>query len=430
MRLGLKRRTIVELAAVVTATAAVTLSCTAERAPATPKPGEPPLPVQEALVGGPYPTLILAQAWFWKDEAGKPKPGPARLQIWRQTDSGWTATRLEDAESNVFHKPILMKDGSIVTIGAERAILKRWRYTGGKWTGETLWQREWGGKFNRLRDIEIGDVDGDGKDEYVIATHDQGVVAVYNPPENGQPKEVIELDRQPDTFVHEIEIGDVDGDGRLEFFATPSARNKVGVSQTGQIVMYRYDAANGKYVRSVVDPLGATHAKEILVADVDGDGRQDLLGAIEAQLEDKRVVHPVQIRHYLPRKDGTFGQETIATIDDRQCRFLIPGDYDGDGQLEVVAAAMKKGLFLLDKKEKGAGKGWSIEPFDADSSGFEHAGLAADLDGDGKDELYVAADDQRSLNRYVFDAEGVPVKTRIGGLEPSVITWNLAAGRL
>ena len=38
------------------------------------------------------------------------------------------------------------------------------------WTSETLWTRKWGGKFNRLRDVEIGDVNGDGKDDIVIAT--------------------------------------------------------------------------------------------------------------------------------------------------------------------------------------------------------------------------------------------------------------------
>ena len=32
--------------------------------------------------------------------------------------------------------------------------------------------KSWGGKFNRLRDIEVGDVDGDGKDELVLATED------------------------------------------------------------------------------------------------------------------------------------------------------------------------------------------------------------------------------------------------------------------
>jgi hypothetical protein len=204
----------------------------------------------------------------------------------------------------------------------------------------------------------------------------------------------------------------------------------VGVSQTGEIVMYRYDPAAGQYRRSVVDPLGETHAKEILVADVDGDGRPDLLSAVEAQLRDGQIVRPVEIRRYRPQPTGGFKHEVLATIDDTQCRFLVPGDFDGDGQIELVAAAIKKGLFLLEPGKKGLRGPWTIRPFEEDSSGFEHAAIAADLDGDRKAELYVAADDQKAVNRYVFDGEGNPVKTRIGGLEPSVITWNLAAGRL
>ena len=37
-------------------------------------------PKQEALSGKPLPALVLAQAWFLKDEQGKSKPGPARLE--------------------------------------------------------------------------------------------------------------------------------------------------------------------------------------------------------------------------------------------------------------------------------------------------------------------------------------------------------------
>ena len=55
-----------------------------------------------------------------------------------------------------------------------------------------------------------------------------------------------ELDQKADTFVHEIEIGDIDGDGTLEFFATPSDRNKANASQPGLIVMYKYDGTTYK----------------------------------------------------------------------------------------------------------------------------------------------------------------------------------------
>ncbi|MCB9763063.1 MAG: VCBS repeat-containing protein [Alphaproteobacteria bacterium] len=216
----------------------------ADDAPAvvTPPPAATgaPKPVQQPLEGDPRASLLLAHAWFYKDAEGRPKPGPARLDIWRETDGAWGYTRLEDADSNVFHKA-MPYDGGILTIGAEGANLKKWTFADGKWTGELLWTQSWGGKYNRLRDVEIGDVDHDGKDEFVIATHDAGVVAVINPPEGDGEAEAIEMDQKADTFVHEIEIGDVDGDGKVEFFATPTDRNTAKGSQGGMMVMYRWN---------------------------------------------------------------------------------------------------------------------------------------------------------------------------------------------
>ena len=82
-------------------------------------------------------------------------------------------------------------------------------------------------------------MDGDGKDELVIATHDQGVIAVVHPDEDWRVEEV---ERTPNTFVHEIEIGDVDGDGVKEFFATPSEPNKLESEQPGEVRMYKHTA--------------------------------------------------------------------------------------------------------------------------------------------------------------------------------------------
>ncbi len=95
-----------------------------------------PKPVQQALEGPARPALLLSQAWFWTDSAGKPNPGPARLDIWRDGDDGWTYTRLEDAGSNVFHKAIQHGDG-ILTIGAEDALLKLWKFENGAWNATT-----------------------------------------------------------------------------------------------------------------------------------------------------------------------------------------------------------------------------------------------------------------------------------------------------
>jgi len=394
------------------------------------KADKPYEPKNEALKGEGLPSVLLAQAWFMKDANGKPKPGPARIQIWQQTPEGWQASILEDGDSNVFHKIIVQPDGSLLTIGAEEAALKRWTYADGKWSDDLLWTKEWGGKFNRIRDIEIGDVDNDGKDEYVMATHDGGVVAVYNPPEDGKAAEVIELDARPDTFVHEIEIGDVDGDGKLEFFATPSDRNKANQSQQGHLQMYKWDGTT--YQSTTIDPMGETHAKEILVVDIDKDGKDDLFSVLEAETgPNKEIVAPVEIRRYTLQPDGTFTHSVVATINDRQTRFLVPGDFDGDGDIELVAAAMKTGLYFIDPHEEDGETKWTIKRFDSASSGFEHATWAADLDGDGKLELYVAGDDQRELKKYVWnDKKQTFDGTLLARLNKDTITWYVTTAKL
>lgn len=391
----------------------------------------PPEPARDALEGEPTEAILLSQAWFYKDASGKSKPGPARLQIWRNIGGKWKATRLEDADSNVFHKALLLDDGSILTAAGEKAMLKQWKHEGGKWSSELLWEKSWGGKFNRLRDIEIGDVDGDGKDEYVIATHDGGVVAVLDPAEDGGKPTVIELDAKKDTFVHEIEIGDFDGDGKMEFFATPSDRNKANTSQAGLIVMYKWDGTT--YKRTTVDGGDHTHAKEILAADIDGDGKSEFFSVLEAELSGKTIKKPVEVRQYIPKEDGTFEHQSVMKIQDRQTRFLLAADFDGDGFKEVIAAAMKTGLYMVDGEVDDKGTITWGEPvnFEKVSGGFEHAMLANDLDGDGKVELYVAADDQRDLKRYDWDAEKKTFKrTDLGKLENLTFTWNIETGKL
>ena len=120
----------------------------------------------------------------------------------------------------------------------------------------------------------------------MIATHDQGVIAVVHPEQDWRVEEV---DRQPDTFVHEIEIGDIDGDGVAEFFATPSKPNKLDEEQPGEVAMYRH--ADGGWQKSIVDAPGDTHAKEILVADIDRDAKSELFvvweGAVGAGRADR-----------------------------------------------------------------------------------------------------------------------------------------------
>jgi len=353
--------------------------------------------------------LVLAMAVLDKNEDGSPKPLPARAGILAREGGEWRYRFFEDGESNVFHKAMPYGTEGLLTLGGSKAAVKLWRPDG---RTETLWEADFGGKFSRMRDAEVGDLYGDGKLSIVVGTHDQGVVAVLRPDGSGKFS-VEELDRTPDTIVHEIELADLNGDGVLEIYATPTAPNKVdGTPQPGSVV--RYVPAAGEGPVEVAD-LGSRHAKEILVADVDGDGRDELYVSVEAV-----SGGTVEIRRYDADTDPT-AENVVVRLDDKLCRFLTAGDVDGNGTKEIVAATHKRGLFLL-----RPGSPWRTDLVASDSSGFEHAAILADLDSDGRDELYVASDDQAEVRRYDWTAEGWKKEVLVkfdDGL--GRFTWNL-----
>ena len=373
--------------------------------------------------------LLLAHSQFEVvDGQATAKPGPARLDILTREGGEWKTETLEDAQSNVFHKAMVLNPRGqapgILTLGGSGAYVKLWRRNNGKLQASTLWKAEFGGKFNRMRDAEVADLYGNGTPAIAVATHDQGVVAVIK--QQANKWKVERIDAKKDTFVHEIEIGDLDKDGVLEVYATPSEPNRLNAeAQRGEVV--RYVPKTGKGPTIVAD-LGKRHAKEIYVGDVDGDGTDELYVAVEALTTGRgaalKLVEPVEIRRY-DADTPPDAKVIIATIPDRLCRFLTVGDVDGDGKKEMVAASFSKGLWLL-RPGKNPKSEWGVESIDRDSGGFEHAALLTDLDGDGTDELYVAADVQGELRRYVW-VRGRAKRELVLKREVAMsrMTWNI-----
>lgn len=384
--------------------------------------------------------LLLSYAQF-RVENGQvtPRPGPARIEVLTRRDGQWQTQVIEDADSIVFHKAMVLEpaDGApgILTLAGTAPVpqgqrseaaakLELWRNTPEGWRAQTLWQSTFGGRVNRMRDAEIADLYGDGRPDIAVGTHDQGVVAVMRQQEGGSWN-AHELGREENMFIHEIEIGDLNGDGNLEVYATPSEPNTLeGQEQHGEVVRFVPKTGEG---RTVVADLGNRHAKEILVADVDGDGRDELYVAVEALTRGQggsEIVEPVEIRRYdadTPADEGV----VIATINDRFTRFLTWGDVDQDGKNEMIAAAFRSGLWLLEPGSDPRSE-WSQESIDRDSSGFEHAAVVADLDDDGSSELYVAADEQGELRRYVWvngRARRETIHRR--DVPRSMMTWNV-----
>ncbi len=406
-------------------------------------PGSPSEGAPVAGVGDAIPTslpsglLVSYSQFLVEDGKVTAKPGPALLEIVTRRDGKWHVETLEDAGSNVFHKALYYPSsgeapGGILTLGGMAASLKLWSRSNDTWVAQTLWEKEFGGKFNRMRDAELGALYAPGEQAIAVATHDQGVVATVRPADGkGRATPLVtELYKKADTFIHEIELGDLDKDGYLEVYATPSEPNSLdGGEQSGQVIRFAPGKPNFAVAGNpMVADLGNRHAKEILVDDVDGDGTDELYVAVEALTEgtgaDMRIREPVEIRRYDVDTAPDKGV-VIATIEDRLCRFLTAGDIDGDGKKEIVAAAFRSGLWLL-SPGKDPKSEWSVESIDRESSGFEHAALLTDLDGDGTDELYVSADDQGELRRYVW-VNHRPVRSTILTRENprARMAWNI-----
>ena len=149
--------------------------------------------------------------------------------------------------------------------------------------------------------------------------------------------------------------------------------------------------------------------------------RRAELGMSQRDLAQAAGVDVRQIRRYEAGTDPKEGT-VIATIQDSLNRFLTAGDLDGDGKKEIVAASFSTGLWLL----KPGTPNWSVESIDKNSGGFEHAALLTDLDGDGRDELYVASDQDREVRRYVWD--GKRLQREVIYVRPDarpIFTWNL-----
>jgi hypothetical protein len=395
--------------ALLMSTVLVLLSMSCAKGPAD----EPVVLAEPDMAGG----LLLAMAVLDKDEAGRPVPLPARYGVLLRRAGAWTYEAVEDSDSNVFHKVMAYQpaaaEAGILTAGGTAAVLKL-RVAGAE--PEVLWEADFGGKFSRMRDVEVGDLYGDGSQALAVATHDQGVVAVVRPDGAGGWL-AEELDRQENTIVHEVEIGDLDGDGVLEIYATPSLPNKLdGSPQPGQVVRYVPAAGEG---RTVVADLGDRHAKEILVDDVDGDGTDELYVSVEAVAGGQ-----VKILRYDADTDPA-GGFLVASLDDKLCRFLTAGDIDGDGSKEMVAASYKSGLWLLRPGDDPRAE-WTMTSIDRNSSGFEHAAILTDLDADGRDELYVANDKGAEVNQYLWQDGGwnkTTIHAYTDGL--SGFTWNI-----
>ena len=264
-------------------------------------------------------------------------------------------------------------------------------------------------KVSRIRDLVLGDLDQDGKDEIIIGTRPSGLVIKYALAGNEFTHEVLDADAYGNktTWVREVEIGDADNDGRLEVLSSPTRQDPAIEWDTniGSITMYK--PFNGKWLKSEIARYEDTHAREHLVADIDGDGKNEVVVSVAGVIhpEDKRLKPPPMIYLYRLTDKGV-QQETVAMVPGAiKARACAAGNLGRPSLNELVCGDRGRevsglghlNLLSYDPIQKT----WASETLDTTDGliGF-HAVTIGDIDSDGVNEIIASDDDRGELNVY------------------------------
>lgn len=180
--------------------------------------------------------------------------------------------------------------------------------------------------------VAIGDFNGDGRPDVATAnqTYDQNdIVRLGLGGGRWQTSEVESL--RPKSFVHAVAAGDLDGDGRDELIVAYMSFELLTWRSGIDVLSLAEDGTWGRRQVLAARP-GRDRWSALAIGDVDGDGHLDVVAA------DARG----RIDVFLGDGSGKLARQSTADIAavEKECTAydIQLGDLDGDGRDEIVAS--------------------------------------------------------------------------------------------
>src|SRR6266704_3113392 len=230
--------------------------------------------------------------------------------------------------------------------------------------------------------VAVADVSGDGKPDLVVANQcatnsscANGIVGVLLGNGDGTFQPALAFS-SGGKFAFSVAIADVNGDGKPDLLIANEYASTANQS-TGTVAVLLGNG-DGTFQPAVTYGSGGQYFYTVAIADVNGDGRPDLLLANQCAIGG---CTGGTLGVLLGNGDGTFQPAVISSIPQASGgQQLAIADFDGNGTLDVASGA---GNFLL--LGNGAGTFQPALILGADGPGI----AVGDFNLDGKPDLAV-----------------------------------------
>jgi len=209
--------------------------------------------------------------------------------------------------------------------------------------------------------VTSGDFDGDGDLDVAAAASSVDEVVWLEDTGTGFTSHRVTnaLDEPVD-----VESGDIDCDGDLDLV--------IAAHGTGSVAWYRNDGGTGSWPLGATITTAAADVASIALADFNGDGDLDVVGALQAGGEVVRWRNqgcPGTVWNAATVANGLGGPVAVTT-----------GDVDGDGDPDVVAALFDQDDVVYFRNTGGGA--WATVTIDISFNGATAVSVG-DIDGDG-----------------------------------------------
>jgi len=239
--------------------------------------------------------------------------------------------------------------------------------------------------LNGPRAIAMGDLNGDGKLDVVVANYESDVVTIMRGNGDGTLTLMGAIGTGSSTAVA---IGDLNGDGRPDLAVTNEG---AGV---GDVIVLLGNGSFG-FVLDASYPTNE-HPGSVSIGDLNGDGKPDLVVANAG-----RYPTPGTVSVWLGNGDGTFGARTDNDPGGNPTSAAI-AELNGDGKPDLIVANLQGSVSVL----LGNGSG-GFGPHDDFPTGLAPNAMATgDLNADGKVDAVTASGSYDSLSVLLGNGDG------------------------